>query len=181
MYGSGLICIAIKEHGETIRTALADLTEVLRANGAARNAMSEQPAPADAPEGRYLQGRCDCTLSVRYQWYEDEFCWRDDRSGDPPKGSHCERCGAKLPSPEWCAQRGLEPGTAVAFAEATESDEGVRAALARANEKLAKASRLAHACLEAMIATGQAPGRIYQAIRDISDADLTEEAATDAD
>lgn len=208
---------------EQVVAAIRDLTQVIRADGAARaeylaqsaaseaeklalsrqtvelhqkavgdmtEARGQQPETVAAPEGRYLQRRCDCTLSMRYQWYVDEFCWRDDRSGDPPKGFHCERCGAKLPSAEWCAQRGLEPGTAVAFAPVGESDEGpAKAALERANAKLANVRHASNTLTIAVyrhqevayadVDAGPSWRNVTAAMCAIANMDLSEEAATD--
>lgn len=171
--------LALQEQGVA---AIRDLTEVIRAVGAERSATPRQPGSVPAPEGRYLHGRCGCAEGRgRCQW--DGAAWTVYGSllEDVP---HCQDCGARLLTPDECAAIGQPAGTAVAFAPLSVSDEGVRAALARANAKLAKAN-----CLRQDVAFRMRLHEIYgrddtlasalASVRELYVADLREEAATD--
>lgn len=120
--------LALQEQGVA---AIRDLTEVMRANGAARNAVPEQPEPPAAPEGRYLHGRCGCAEGSGVYWGVDiatgRHVWLLVSRPDTVLYHHCPGCGAHLLWPGQCAAIGQPAGTAVAFAPVTVSDERLRA------------------------------------------------------
>jgi hypothetical protein len=145
----GGVAEAIRQVG----AQLAEMTEVLRADGAARadvnqellalqkewnrqreddlalrqaelgseEATPEQPEPAAAQEGRYLQEHCGCEPRLGWAWHRDHGewgAWLCQQSGRSLYSGeyHCGRCGSSLLSPAACSAIGQPPGTAVAFA-----------------------------------------------------------------
>lgn len=142
--------LALQEQGVA---AIRELTEVMRANGAARSATPRQPGSVPAPEGRYLHGHCGCPEGSGVYWGVDiatgRHAWLLVSRHNQVLYHHCPGCGAQLLWLEQCAAIGQPAGTAVAFAPVTDSGDGVMQALARANHKLAEARDV----VEALAAT----------------------------